>query len=184
MPDQPERVRQALEHPCPRCHAPAGIGCARPSGSMLPSHTVHAAREDAAGRVRDDDGPPAVIQTNFGRAIWRDCLGTLRERGDVTPHARRSCCRRSGGPRSTRPRSSGRPGSPRCIGSTGQAVANPQFKVASVAQERAISAYRTLLLTPDTRVATPIGGSNPGETGDDLDALDAEAAAGGGRRRG
>jgi hypothetical protein len=151
---------------------------------MLPSHTVHAAREAAAGRVRDDDGPPAVIQTNFGRAIWRDCLGTLRERGDVTPHGRRlllSAIRWTEEHEASLERAAS---APEVIGSTGQAVANPQFKVASVAQERAISAYRTLLLTPDTRVATPAGGSNPGEMGDDLDALDAEAAAGGARGRG
>lgn len=178
MAEQPERVKQALEHPCPRCHAPAGIGCARPSGSMLPSHTVHAAREGIVDTMREDTGPPSVIRTNAGRTIWRDAMRALRERGDVTPWNTRillSAVRWTEEHEAALERAAD---APEVIGSTGQSVANPQFKVASTAQARALQAFMVLLLPPAARVATAASGSDPGETGDEFDDLDRAAASG------
>lgn len=178
MADVPERVKQALEHTCPRCKAPPGIGCARPTGSMLPRDQVHKPREEAAARVRDDTGPPGELRTNWARASWRDYMDTLRERGEASrPGVRRIlllALRQLEEAAAALERAADEP---ECIGSTGNAIANPQFKVASTAQERGLGALRALMLTPDSRVGAATGGAVPaGQAGDDFDDLDRQAA--------
>lgn len=177
----PERVKQALEHVCPRCKSPTGVGCTRPSGSFLPSHTVHRAREEAASRVRDDAGPPGEIKTNQGRACWRSWLDTLRERGQVTPGNRRLLLSAVRNLEEAETAHEAAAASPEVVGSTGQQVANPQFAVAARCQERCLAALRALMLTPDTRVAAPAGGHLGGEVGDELDELDVKRRSKSGR---
>jgi hypothetical protein len=181
---QPERVKQALEHPCPRCKSPAGIGCGRPSGSMLPSHTVHAAREAIVDRLQTDDGPPSALSTNHGREMWRVYADTLRERGEWHAGTRRillSALRFAEEAESALERAAAEP---ECIGSTGNAIANPQFAVARGAQERWFAGLERLMLTPSSRVGATAGHPAPGDKGDALDALDAQARAGSNKRRG
>lgn len=182
--DQPEVVRQALEHPCPRCHAPAGIGCARPNGGMLPSHTVHRAREEVVSRLSTDTGPPADLKTAHGREQWRDYADTLRERGDWTPGNRRILLSALRFAEEAENALETAASEPECIGSTGQSVANPQFTVAQRCQARWLTALSHLMLTPAGRVGATSGGSSGGAKGDDLDALDAEAASSSGRSGG
>lgn len=177
MTDVPPRVREALEYECPRCKAPAGIGCTRPTGSHLASHTVHKAREEAAALVKHDDGPPTVIVTNQGRLAWRDQLATLKSRGDINPTNLRvllSAIRWQEVAEASLARAEE---APEVVGSTGQAVANPQYTVAARASERSLSAYRALMLLPDSRIGAA-GGPGGVQDGDDLDDLDREAAAG------
>lgn len=181
MSDQPERVRQALEHVCPRCHAPAGIGCARPTGSMLPANKVHKDREDAAARVRDDTGPPADLSTNWARSAWRTYLDTLRERGDVTPGNLRILLQGLRQLEESAAALARASDEPECIGSTGNAIANPQFKVAATCQDKGLNCLQILMLTPNARVGAALAGAAGGEKGDEFDDLDraASAAAGG-----
>jgi hypothetical protein len=179
--EQPERVRLALEHPCPRCKAPAQAGCTRPNGTWLADDKVHKAREDIAARLTHDDGPPASIATNGGRVCWRDYADSLRERGDWTPGNRRlllSAIRWSEEAEAALERAAE---TPECIGSTGQAVANPQFQVAARAQEKQLAALTALRLTPASAFFVPVGGKLPGERGDELDDLERTAPAGGSR---
>jgi hypothetical protein len=44
--------------PCPDCHAPAGVGCRRPSGHSGPFVELHAARDLLADRAGKYDPCP------------------------------------------------------------------------------------------------------------------------------
>jgi hypothetical protein len=143
---------------------------------MLASHTVHADREAIVDRVQTDSGPPSILTTNHGREMWRDYEVTLRERGEWTPGNRRILLVGLRFAEEAETALETAAAEPECVGSTGQAVANPQFTVAARCQERWLSALSRLMLTPDSRVGAARGGHAGGEKGDDLDALDREAA--------
>jgi hypothetical protein len=74
---------------------------------------------------------------------------------------------------------------PECIGSAGQAIANPQFQVAARCQERWFAGLEKLMLTPASRIGAPTGGKTvAGGKGDELDEFDRQVPApGGGRTR-
>lgn len=173
-------AREALEHPCPRCHAPAGIGCVRPTGRNLPPGQVHAPREAAAANLASDDGPPASIATNVGKTVWRDCAETLRERGDWSARTRRILL---AGVRWMEAQTSAfdrAEAEPEVLGSTGQLQANPSYRVAAAATDKMLQCFARLKLTPDTQVGVSADGRGA-PVGDDFDALEAEAAAATGR---
>lgn len=173
----PDRVQQALEHPCPKCHAPAGFGCVRPSGRSLPDGEVHAPREAVAARLVEDDGPPAAIATNAGRTVWRDCAKTLRERNDWSPRTKRILLAGVRWLEAQDTAMTRAEEEPEVVGSTGQLQANPSYRVAAAATDKMLACFARLKLTPDTQVGVS-GDGRGAPAGDDFDDLDAEAARG------
>jgi hypothetical protein len=178
-PPSPARIKLALEHSCPKCKAPAGIGCASPSGRQVQPHKPRLALVD---QLTLDTGPPAVLKTPSGRTLHRSIVTTLQERGDLTPLALALAKRIVRNVEEADNARETAADSPTVIGSTGQEVPHPMWAVCARLEERALADARALMLTADSRVAAPAGGASRGAVGDELDDLDELARRRGGGR--
>lgn len=174
-PDRP------LDVPCPHCDAEVGDPCIKPNHEEADPHARRVKASDKARQERASglSAPASVAETGKEWArLYRASRLELEQRGDWTPLAQKQLeamvlnMAHAETLRETAAHSAV------VRGSTGQASANPLWRVAIALENTALGQAKALKLTPDTRGTAAPGTEGLGadddedEDGDDFAALD------------
>jgi hypothetical protein len=148
---------------------------------MLGDDDVHAPRAKIVERIAlNADGPPGSIRTAAGRELHRAMSAELEARGDLDDVARVLVTRVVRNVEEADNARETAAAEPLVVGSTGQLVGHPSWKIAQALEARVLADVTALGLTPQAHAARgrggAAGGDGDGGSDDPLARLDQLAA--------